>query len=140
MIRFSFKQVKEAFFDRASVKNAIDKGTRRVLSKFGAFVRRRAQNSLATRAGTSRPGQPPYSHIGLLKKFLFFAYDKIRNSVVIGPVKIRENSQAPSLLEYGGDVIGPDGERDHYEPRPFMGPAFERELKDLPPEWRDSIR
>lgn len=140
MIRFSFKEVKAAFFDRATVVKSVDKATRRVLSRFGAFVRRRAQNLIRTKKGSSSPGQPPHSHTGLLKRFIFFAYDKLTKSVVIGPVKIRDNSEAPRLLEHGGNTTNELGQRLHYEPRPFMGPAFERELKELPPEWRDSIR
>jgi hypothetical protein len=42
----TFRAAKQWFFDRAKVKNAVDVGTRRVLSRFGAFVRTRAKTSI----------------------------------------------------------------------------------------------
>lgn len=53
------------FFDRKAVLAAVDKATLRVLSKFGAFVRRRAKSSIRKRKKASPPGQPPSSHSGL---------------------------------------------------------------------------
>ena len=50
---------KQMFFDRAKVKNAVDKGVRKVLSKFGAFVRRTARSSIRKRKRVSAPGEPP---------------------------------------------------------------------------------
>ena len=59
MIRMTFQAAKQGFFDRAKVKNAADAGTRRVLSRFGAFVRTRAKTSIRKKKGTSPPGSPP---------------------------------------------------------------------------------
>jgi hypothetical protein len=114
-----------------------------VLSKFGAFVRQRAKTSIRKRKGTSPPGSPPYSHVGLLRKFILFAYDPTRNSVVIGPTLIRAGSEAPRLLEYGGEAVRRTKiktRRLRYRPRPFMRPAFEQEKTRLPALWRNSIR
>jgi len=72
MIRFEIKQL---FFDSPKVVRAVDRTTRRVLSKFGAFVRRTARSSIRKRKRISEPGSPPSSHSGLLKKFIFFGYD-----------------------------------------------------------------
>ncbi|MDW8244904.1 MAG: hypothetical protein RMJ88_17015, partial [Thermogemmata sp.] len=93
--------------------------------------------------GTSPPGQPPYSHVGLLRKFILFAYDPQHNSVVIGPTLLREGSQAPRLLEHGGEAVFENGgrkRRARYRPRAFMQPAFEHERPKLPALWRDSVR
>jgi hypothetical protein len=139
----TFQAAKQGFFDRAKVKNAVDAGTRRVLSRFGAFVRQRAKTSIRKRKGTSPPGSPPYSHVGLLRKLILFAYDSQRKSVVIGPTMIREGSQAPRLLEHGGDTIletRRGRKQARYRPRPFMRPAFEAEKPQLPALWRNSIR
>lgn len=95
------------FFDREKVQNALDKGTARVLSKFGAFVRTRAQRSLRTRKQASAPGSPPSSHEGSLKKFLFFTYEPTAKTVVIGPVLRRTvfgSKTVPQLMEEGGTV------------------------------------
>lgn len=144
MIGMTFQAARGSFFDREKVKRSADAGTRRVLSKFGAFVRQRARTSIRKRKGTSPPGRPPNSHVGLLRKFILFAYDPQRRSVVIGPTLTKEDSQAPRLLEHGGDAVleeeGGKTRRVRYRPRPFMGPAFAEEQKKLPALWRGSVR
>jgi hypothetical protein len=144
VIGLEFKAAKEGFFDRAAVRSAVDKATRRALSKFGAFVRTRARTSIRKRRGTSPPGGPPFSHTGFLRRFIFFGYDRDRRSVVIGPVLAGSRSGAPENLEYGGraEVRRRDGRAESaaVRPRPFMGPAFQEELPGFPDLWRDSVR
>src|SRR5262249_47529030 len=82
----------------------LDAGKRRALSKFGAFVRTRARSSIRTRKKASKPGSPPSSHTGLLKRFIFFGFDPVAQSVVIGPVLAGPKSGAPETLEYSGPV------------------------------------
>ena len=145
MIRF---EITKLFFDKKTVRDKVDIGTRRVLSRFGAFVRRTARNSIRKRKKTSQPGSPPSSHTGLLKKFIFFGYEPANRNVVIGPVRLSQNGRgkAPSLLEYGGTTtVEHRGnprkrKRARVRPRPFMGPAFEKEQPKLPAMWRDSVR
>ena len=143
MIGMTFQTAKGSLFDREKVKRSVDAGTRKVLSKFGAFVRQRAKTSIRKRKGISPPGSPPYSHVGLLRRFILFAYDPQRKSVVIGPTLTKEGSPAPCLLEHGGDVVIEDrgkARRVRYRPRPFMQPALEAEKPKLPALWRDSVR
>ena len=55
----------------------------------------------------------------------------------------RRIAEAPALLEYGGEAtrrVGKLVKAEHYRPRPFMGPAFEIEKRNLSPLWRDSVR
>ena len=142
MIGFEIKQL---FFDRAAVTSRVDPSTRKVLSKFGAFVRRTAKGSIRRRRKAAPPGSPPSSHTGLLKKFIFFGYDPDQRSVVIGPTRLdrRGQGEAPSLLEYGGQttlVRRGKRERVTYRARPYMGPAFEKEQPKLPAMWRDSVK
>ena len=142
MIRFEIKQL---FFDSPKVVRAVDRTTRRVLSKFGAFVRRTARSSIRKRKRISEPGSPPSSHSGLLKKFIFFGYDPAKRSVVIGPERLtqRGRGEAPHLLEYGGTgSVQRKGKRRRAKvrARPFMGPAFEKEEPKLAAMWRDSIK
>src|SRR5690606_22150795 len=113
------------------------------LSKFGAFVRRGSRNSIRKRKKVSEPGKPPSSHSGLLRQSIFFVYEPSRASVVIGPVELNRGTEAPRLLEHGGRAVRKkDKKRVQmvYHPRPFMGPAYERELPKLPALWRDSVR
>jgi hypothetical protein len=133
------------FFDSKAVARKVDTATRRVLSRFGAFVRRTARSSIRKRKRTSQPGSPPSSHTGLLKKFIFFGYEPARKSVVIGPVRLSQNGrgEAPHLLEYGGTgTVERKGKRRRAKvrARPFMGPAFEKEEPKLAAMWRDSIK
>jgi len=137
-------KIKQLFFDSPKVINAMDKATRKVLSRFGAFVRRTAKGSIRKRKKSSAPGMPPSSHTGLLKRFIFFGYDLSRKSVVIGPERLNaKNTDAPHTLEYGGTttLAGRDSKRRiHIQQRPYMGPAFEKEKPKLPSMWKNSIQ
>ena len=142
MIDMRFKQF---FFDAKTVTSRVDSATRKVLSKFGAFVRRTAKSSIRKRKKPAPPGQPPSSHTGLIKKFIFFGYEPANQNVVIGPVRLSQKGrgEAPHLLEYGGTgTVERRGKRKRAKvrPRPFMGPAFEKEQPKLPAMWRDSVR
>ena len=136
--------MKSMFFDTAKVKSAVDRATRKVFAKFGAFVRTGARSSIRKRKKISRPGQPPSSHAGLLKKLIYFGYDMMQRSVVIGPTPLHGEAEVPSLLEYGGTVArkGRKGTTvmATYTARPFMGPAFEREKPKLPAMWAGSVK
>ncbi len=171
------KAVKNVFFDRPAVMNAMERATFRVFSRFGAFVRRTARKSLRKprqkrigeltrkerqrfriqqrlyKAGKRRrkprrplapsePGKPPRNRTDVLKKFIYFSFDKTRQSVVIGPAAM--GPRTADVLEYGGTVTittGPNrGKRKHVAARPFMWPAYEEEEPKLDAMWRDSIR
>ena len=139
-------RVKSLFFDRPAVQRAVDKAKRAVLSKAGAFIRTTAQHSLRRRKGTSPPGQPPHSHVGLLKRFLFFAYEPASESVVIGPAKLNKPTDAPRALEHGGQTVVYRRRRGRLvrrrvtiAARPFMGPALEKERPRLPKLWAGSV-
>jgi hypothetical protein len=143
MIGMKLNQTKGLFFDRPAVTTAVKRATRRVLSRFGAFVRRGARSSIRKRRAISQPGSPPSSHTGLLKRNIFFVYEPRRANVVIGPILLNGASDAPALLEHGGNVTRRRRDkrvRMTYRPRPFMGPAFERERPKLPAMWKDSVK
>jgi hypothetical protein len=85
-------------------------------------------------AGHSKPGAPPKSISGELRKRIYFGIDD-EESVVIGPAlhKITKGNQllgglqsVPQLLNEGGreSLLFPGGERKTitYEPRPFVDP------------------
>jgi hypothetical protein len=141
-------KVKKLFFDRKAVMDAVSRTARKVLSKFGAFVRTAARSSIRKRKRTSRPGEPPSSHAGLLKKLIFFSYEPARQSVVIGPERLNQKiGDAPHALEHGGETEIASGwgarrrkRRITLAARPYMGPAFEKERPKLPAMWAESIR
>ncbi len=143
MIAVTIDQAKGMFFDRKAVTSAVDRAERRVLSRFGAFVRRGARSSIRKRKRASEPGMPPSSHTGLLKRNIFFLYEPQQSGVVIGPTLLGKGTDAPRLLEHGGSATRRKRKRRvrvTYQPRPFMGPAFEQEKPKLPKMWRDSVR
>ena len=141
MIGMKFKRM---FFTSKAVLSATDRATRRVLSKFGAYVRRTAKSSIRKRKAISSPGSPPSSHTGLLKRFILFGYDPSKRSVVIGPLRLTRGGRgdAPRALEEGGTtqvVRRGRKKRVKIKARPFMGPAMEKEKPKLPQMWRDSV-
>jgi hypothetical protein len=143
-------RMKSLFFDRPKVRKAVDHGKRRTLSRAGAFIRQRARTSIRKRRRSSRPGEPPSSHTGLLRRFILFGYDRQRDSVVVGPVGFRR-SQAPNDLEFGGRTIVESGRARRsgrkrkkrtvrIAARPYMRPALEKERSNLPAVWRNSVK
>jgi len=107
-------QVKNLFFDRATVVREVGKANASALSKAGSFVRRRARSSLRRRKKPSAPGTPPSVHsssnVATLKAILF-AYDSVNKSVVVGPIRLNQkhfigpqliSGTVPSTHEFGG--------------------------------------
>ena len=138
----------DMFFDTDRVKRAADTATRKNLSKAGAFVRTTARNSIRKRKKISEPGQPPSSHRGLLKRFIFFGYDTERKTVVVGPMRLSQKvGAAPEALEHGGRSVAIAGRRNRrrrrriqVKARPFMGPALEKETPKFQGLWANSVR
>jgi hypothetical protein len=146
MIGIDIRTAKRGFFNAEKVRRKVEAAERRVLSRFGAFVRQTAiQDKLRKRADVSRPGRPPSVHTTPGLRLVLFAYDFHKGSVVIGPVKFHGRSDygpttIPELMEHGDTVRGRDKRMHRYEARPFMGPAYEENLPKLPAMWRDSVR
>lgn len=114
MIRYKIDQSKSQFFDKQLVIKAVGKSTAAVMSKAGAFIRRTARGLIRKRKRTSKPGEPPSSHTGVLKQFIYFAFDPRAGSVVIGPAKTNQvffkgngepvTGAVPGILEHGGSI------------------------------------
>lgn len=164
----SIVEFKSRFFrDLDAIQNAEERAAKKALSKFGAFVRRRARSSMRRRKKASEPGQPPSAHLGLIKKFLFFAYEPESKNVVIGPALLNGSKRSDSqtvveLHEKGGSRaveetqvrsgdwvasgrVKIDGlpirtRQAKYPERPFMRPAFEAELPQAAPMFKDMIK
>lgn len=131
--------LKGRFFNAGAVMRSLSEAQRRVLSRFGAYVRTRARTSIKpakllnrkeVKAGIkkglargvrkiyqpSMPGQPPRSRRGELRKHIYFAYDASDRDVVIGPSLVRsQETGTPARLEKGGVATvkrrGPKGNR-----------------------------
>lgn len=101
------------FFDRKVVIDAVGKAAARNLSKAGAYIRTSARSSIRKRKRVSKPGEPPSSHTGHLKEYIWFAFDPRAESVVVGPVGFNQKSVSngeivsgvvPVILEKGGTI------------------------------------
>ncbi len=149
-------RIKKMFFDSKPVMKALNTAARKVLSKFGAFIRTSARSSIRPAKGPSKPGSPPHGHgAQLLKKFIYFGFDTSTRSVVIGPERLggEDKGEAPSVLEHGGRAVMkgyplsatdrrkyPRGKKIIIQKRPYMNPALEKNIDLLPPMWRNSVK
>ena len=123
-------KLKSLFFDSPAVINAVNAVTRKALSRAGAFIRTRARSSMRRRKGAAKPGMPPYVHAGDLKDKLFFSYDPVRKSVVVGPIRFSKG--IADVLEEGGDsTVVRHGKtvKIQVAPHPYMGPALAKEIE-----------
>lgn len=132
-------EVKKLFLDRVKVENRIHKTSLNIKKAQGALARGLARASMRKggKGRKSTPGSPPLAIKGLIRKFLFYAYDPATDSVFVGPIKLQRGTEydgvgIPELLENGGTVITKSGRRATYQNRPYMNPAFERTIKKTP--------
>lgn len=144
-------RIKQLFFDRAKIVDALDRATRQALTRAGAFIRQRAKTSIRPRKGSAPPGQPPHAHTGLLRKFILFGYDRDARAVVVGPAKLNRSTEAPHVLEFGGRAtvesyrsrrgrVEKVRRRVTIDARPYMGPALEKERTHISKLWANSVR
>ena len=120
------------FFDSEIVKRAMDAATRRALSKFGAFVRTRAKTSIRKRKAISAPARrraPTRASCASRSSF------RTTNRQVGRRRTLRYGKNAASTLEHGGTSDG-----KLYRARPYMIPAFDKELPNAPKLFKDSIK
>ena len=150
------------FFNSEKVMKLLSDAERKTLSKFGAYVRQTAKRSIRPAINLNRkerlaakksqqqepkplyqasqPGEAPRSRQGDLKKFILFGYDAGSHSVVIGPtLTSRSDGLTPGRLEFGGEVKLKNGRTVRVLKRPFMKPAFDKELARMPALFADSF-
>jgi len=151
-------------FHEKQILNPVEKMQFNLLQGFGAYTRTIAKNSMIDmyvrgdkkkersrnrklkKAGflgamnsnaVSKPGNPAFSKLGQIKKFIFFVSDIKEKNVVIGPEKLygMEHTNTVEILEYGGTAqifVGwPKrvSKTANYRPRPTMHLAFEKAMK-----------
>jgi hypothetical protein len=78
----------------------------------------------------SKPGDPPKTIIGTIKRQLFYGLDNDFKTVVVGPVLFAPKTGAPHDLEEGAKQL---------QPRPFMGPAKEKIQPQIAGFFRDAV-
>ena len=138
--------MKEFFFDRDVVVQAMDRARRKALIRGAIVIRRSAIKSIREQDASrpSRPGEPPRSVMGLLMDNIFYGYDPDTQEVLIGP-EIKPARRAPGgvpvpeLLEHGGLAQRGTGKPYRLAARPYMRPALERHKDRLAEQWRSTI-
>ncbi len=135
-----FKLAKSLFFDRKAVSDAVSKGSKKILPRCGALLRRKMRQSMRRRKKASPPGTPPSAHgqddahphgPQLKEKTLYF-YDPATESVVAGPAKLGR-SEAASKQEFGGVIrvkVSPLSRSSARVASPKQKEAFKRKIKD----------
>lgn len=133
-------RTRSAEIEHAHVHNRVHAGEVRLLRRIGFATRVKAMVALKPGRGTSRPGSPPRSHLGLIERFTRYAVDPRKLSVVIGPELLnRKSKHALDALEHGGNSITTGGRTIRVAARPVMNPAFVAASRLLPHYLTDSI-
>lgn len=143
-------EMKDFFFDRTAVKNAVGAVAAKRLGAMGAFIQRAAKSLIRRRKNRklhAAAGKPPFAHstdsVASIRA-IWFAYDPSSQSVVVGPLKLNGSRSyiVPETLEFGGTVLKRNGQRANYKPHPFMRPAKESAIESpkLMEIWRDSVK
>lgn len=110
MIGLKFDKAR-SFFDKEEVVRRLAPAKRKALNKAGGMVRQTMRRSMRLRKKAAVAGQPPSAHRKdeqhprgpLLKDRLYYAFDAVHESVVVGPEQLGR-SDAPDILEHGGEI------------------------------------
>lgn len=141
MIKF-----RASFTPTRTVQRRTRDASRRVGNRFGAYVRTVARRSIRKSKRSSLPGSPPRNRTGSLRNFIRFAYEPAERRVYIGPAILPGKTKSlPGALELGGTVVVKNKKtkkrvKQKVAARPYMLPALEESLPQLPELWKNSIR
>jgi hypothetical protein len=154
VIRFS--AIAKATFSSRKVVDAVQKAELRVVQRQSYAVFQEAKTILKSGGNknvTSKPGEPPRGHVGLLKKEMRYAVDTSTRVGTIGPQKVDKPGQAPGTLEHGGDAEIPVMKWNRGKPvrtgrtrkvriaaRPFMRPSLKKSEPKLSAIWRGAVK
>ena len=88
-------------FDKRKLKKKAETATFTSLSEAGGAVRKTAKRSIRKRKKASKPGSPPHTQTGMLKRVIRYDVTNNRTVVAIGPVN-EIAGQLWNLHEFGG--------------------------------------
>ena len=120
-------------FDPSKLLKAVSKAERRYLFRAGGLLKTIARRSIKKQKAKSQPGTPPSSQTGNLRNAIWFDVNLHALDVVIGP-RFTDMHEIGYLHEFGGTRNGAV-----YPARPYMGPAFDATVPQLPKIWKDLI-
>jgi len=90
----------------AAVERLMIKKASRAVVRAGAYVRKVARSSIKRSPEPSRPGEPPHTRKGVLKRSILYAAEEDRKSVYVGP-SFMDMGVIGGLHEQGGRNISP---------------------------------
>jgi len=126
-IKFNAKRIAKAA-ERANITN---------LGHAAGAIRLVARHSIRKSPKKSRIGTPPNTRKGRLRSAIKYAVSKSSwggTSAVIGP-DVEVAGTSGEAHEFGGRY-----KKQHYQRRPFMGPALENVKHRLPRFWSGSVK
>lgn len=153
-MQFGFKLTHDkalaGFFDRKAVTSAVDKAQQYVGRIAGYRVRQTARKSLKVKPygkkdGTRNIGQagrPPIAHDSEGLRRIYYSWDAVARATVVGPVLYRRKvagKTIPEIHEFGA-TLSVNGDLKKYPRRPFMQPALEKHIPELPGLWKDALK
>lgn len=89
----------------------------------------------------SAAGSPPIAHENEGLRRIYYSWDASTRATVVGPVQFSRKISGktiPEIHEFGANVML-NGQPARYPKRPFMRPALEKHIPDLPGLWRDAL-
>lgn len=98
-----------------------------------AGIRRTAMQLIERSPEASEPGEPPHTRRGQYDRALRFAYEKEKESGVVG-LAFSIAGESGSAHEHGGEYKG-----QMFPERPFMAPALEANLPRFVEGWQGTI-
>lgn len=102
---------------------------KQVLIRQGTDIARDIADSLIRRSRRSRPGETPSLWSDKLKDIVVY-YDDSNHAVLIFP-RPNGSSNVPEELEFGSNRI---------QARPYLRPAFERNITRIVNGWKNAIK
>lgn len=109
-VKMSFR----AFMDARRMMALVDKAKRRKMFQAAGYVRTTAMRMIRQRKSISRPGQPPHSHEGTLRRRMAFEVFPGADGAIVGPLKTNQvffgkdrqpvSGTIPQILEDGGAI------------------------------------
>lgn len=110
------------------------RGIPQSLSRSAFLLRKVAQSQFRrTKKKASAPGLPPHTRKGRLPRAVLYHVDKQREEAAIGPSYVLAG-EVGGAHEHGGRF-----RKQAYPPRPFMGPALDKSVPLIGPQWSGAI-
>ena len=128
MLRFTAR----AWVERKRFTDALRRANRRGLIRAAAAIRLQAARSIIQSASPSRPGRPPHTRKGLLRRSILYALKE-------------EGGLLAAVIGTSYDILGPAGRahefggrfrKEIFPKRPFMQPALSVIANRMPEMFR----